>query len=369
MLKPQGSGVAQSRRHLRPSTPTRCDRQELGPRPREAAPRPVRSRLDRQEQGGVGQPNLLPASVRDRLNTTWEPLFLLTRQRDYFFDLDAIRIPPGRPLAGPRRRGPPPSTGSEAGDGPSGQAAGRQQLGPGKMKARGLRHPLGRTRRCLDHPDRGLPRAHFATFPRALVERPLKATCPERVCRTCGGAWHRAPVNDRSARLRCSPTPQVLRLLRSVLAAGHRRSTRSSVLARFGVVAERLNRRWFGIELNAAYASGRSPRPRAAGSAMSRGLVGGQRPGTQTPNRGCRSASIGGVVPCPTRTPHPEERKVKTLAIRLDPETSRPVGVIAQLSGSTITDEIPHRHLTPRGEQGDQRRPRRAAAELLGDRA
>lgn len=35
-----------------------------------------------------------------------------------------------------------------------------------------------------------------------------------------------------------------------------------------------------------------------------------------------------------------EERKVKTLAIRLDPELHAQLSVIAQLSGSTITDEI-----------------------------
>ena len=35
-----------------------------------------------------------------------------------------------------------------------------------------------------------------------------------------------------------------------------------------------------------------------------------------------------------------EERKVKTLAIRLDPELHARLRVIAQLSSSTITDEI-----------------------------
>ncbi len=35
-----------------------------------------------------------------------------------------------------------------------------------------------------------------------------------------------------------------------------------------------------------------------------------------------------------------EERKVKTLAIRLDPELHARLSVIAQLSSSTITDEI-----------------------------
>lgn len=36
----------------------------------------------------------------------------------------------------------------------------------------------------------------------------------------------------------------------------------------------------------------------------------------------------------------PDERKVKTLAIRLDPDLHAQLSVIAQLRGSTITDEI-----------------------------
>jgi site-specific DNA-methyltransferase (cytosine-N4-specific) len=32
----------------------------------------------------------MPASVADRLNTTWEPMFLLVRSPRYYFNLDAI---------------------------------------------------------------------------------------------------------------------------------------------------------------------------------------------------------------------------------------------------------------------------------------
>ena len=40
------------------------------------------------------KPNPMPASVRDRLSCTWEPIYLLVRSRSYFFDLDAVRVPP-----------------------------------------------------------------------------------------------------------------------------------------------------------------------------------------------------------------------------------------------------------------------------------
>jgi DNA modification methylase len=39
------------------------------------------------------KPNAMPSSVKDRLTNTWEPVFLLAKSADYYFDLDAIRVP------------------------------------------------------------------------------------------------------------------------------------------------------------------------------------------------------------------------------------------------------------------------------------
>ncbi len=39
------------------------------------------------------KPNAMPASVRDRLTNTWEPVFLLAKRERYHFDLDAMRVP------------------------------------------------------------------------------------------------------------------------------------------------------------------------------------------------------------------------------------------------------------------------------------
>jgi DNA modification methylase len=39
------------------------------------------------------KPNAMPASVRDRLANSWEPVFLLAKSEKYYFNLDAIRVP------------------------------------------------------------------------------------------------------------------------------------------------------------------------------------------------------------------------------------------------------------------------------------
>jgi DNA modification methylase len=50
------------------------------------------------------KPNALPASVTDRLTNRWEPVFLLAKNEDYFFDLDAIRVKPKTDDASERKR-------------------------------------------------------------------------------------------------------------------------------------------------------------------------------------------------------------------------------------------------------------------------
>ena len=39
------------------------------------------------------KPNAMPSSARDRLANAWEPVFLLTKQERYYFDLDRVRVP------------------------------------------------------------------------------------------------------------------------------------------------------------------------------------------------------------------------------------------------------------------------------------
>jgi DNA modification methylase len=195
----------------------------------------------------------MPNPVRDRLACTWEVVYLLTRSRFYYFSLDDIRIAHRSARARDKR---PISTRSALTKGRpdwAGPLAGNN-VGLIQMKSRGLvGHPLGKNPgdvwTLAASNFRG---AHHATFPPGLVERPLLATCPERVCRKCGQPWQRLPVRSDCQKA----TLGKMRASCSCRAGWHP----GLVLDPFcganttGLVAEQLGRDWLGIELNPAYA-------------------------------------------------------------------------------------------------------------------
>lgn len=203
------------------------------------------------------KPNGMPTSVRDRLSGRWEPLYLLTKSPDYYFDLDAIRIPARTALKRPSIVGKDTKYATTTGRRPewSGPAAGINS-GLDKMKAQGLSsHPLGKNPGDVwTIPTASYRGAHFATFPPALVERPLRATCPERLCQACGEPWRRARI------ARGLGSAAVLGTLRKSCACEARSWHPGVVLDPFfgagtvGVVAQKHHRHWIGIELNADYA-------------------------------------------------------------------------------------------------------------------
>ncbi len=195
--------------------------------------------------------NPRPASVSDRLTCTWEPLYLLSRQWRYFFDLDAIRVP-HRSVPGRQRRGQPaPAAGRPTWAGP----LANDHSGLPQLKAAGrVGHPLGKNPGDVWLlPASGYRGAHFATFPEALVERPLLASCPERVCTACGEPWWRARariVGGLAVRGELGPG--------CVCRAAHRPGLVLDPFMGAGtvaVVAERYGRDWLGVEINPSFAN------------------------------------------------------------------------------------------------------------------
>lgn len=156
------------------------------------------------------KPNPMPESVRDRLSTSYEHVFLLTRQPRYFFDLDAIRVPPKHPealgqglIVGGRNKGRHGGVGATArrrGHSAYGAASAADRHDGKYTDTRSFvrrppgaaMRPTGRTHARNGHPrgknpgdvwpfpTRPLRQAHFAAFPIDIPLRAIAAGSPQR---------------------------------------------------------------------------------------------------------------------------------------------------------------------------------------------
>ncbi len=195
--------------------------------------------------------NPMPTSVRDRLACTWEVVYFATRSRHYWFDLDAIRIPHHSAVRSSERaaaRGviakKPDWAGPLAGS----------NNGLDVLKARGLSgHPLGKNPGDVWRlPTARSGHGHHATFPVDLITKPLLASCPERVCLSCGTPWTRTPatrgralatVGEPKPACECNADWQPGVVLDPFMGSGT-----------VAIAAETHTRDWLGIELNPDFA-------------------------------------------------------------------------------------------------------------------
>jgi DNA modification methylase len=130
------------------------------------------------------KPNPMPESVRDRPTRSHEYMFLLTKKERYYFDAEAVR------------EGVAPSTVSRdryARAHPKGWHSDAVPISGGDAHDGMVRESAGRNIRSVwTIPSESFEGAHFATFPRALVERCVKAGTSEKgCCPGCGKAWVR----------------------------------------------------------------------------------------------------------------------------------------------------------------------------------
>jgi site-specific DNA-methyltransferase (adenine-specific) len=196
------------------------------------------------------KPNPMPHSVRDRLSPTYEVVIHATKERRYFYDLDAIRVSHRSAdragLVRPAER----HRHYQGGNG-----------GIGKLKAEGrVGHRNGKNPgdvwTVATATDR---RGHQATFPEALIERPILATCPERICVQCDTPWTRP---TRIVTTQTNEGPRHVREVGELSRCDCFAPSRPGVVldpfmgtGTTAVVAERLNRNWLGVELNPHFAS------------------------------------------------------------------------------------------------------------------
>jgi DNA modification methylase len=139
------------------------------------------------------KPNCMPESATDRCTTAHSYVFLLSKSARYHFDADAIAEPAEWARWGDQTV--PKYEGTDTASGwmqPKTKAelvarGGRTTNGqkPRTDERRGFDNRLERAdgqknpRSVWTIPTQGYPDAHFATWPEALVERIVKAGCPE----------------------------------------------------------------------------------------------------------------------------------------------------------------------------------------------
>lgn len=195
------------------------------------------------------KPNPLPESASDRLSRVSEVVIFAAKTRHPLFDLDSIRVP-HRSAA---RARPQPRERHRRYQG--------NNTGLGRLKATGrVGHRNGKNPGDVWTIPTATDRlGHQATFPEALIEPMIRATCPERICVQCDESWM------RPTRIRNVATSEGVRYVREVgelQKCDCRSEVRPGVVldpfmgtGTTAVVAERLNRDWLGVELNPGFAA------------------------------------------------------------------------------------------------------------------
>lgn len=126
------------------------------------------------------KPNPMPESVTDRCTKAHEYIFLLTKSAKYYYDADAIREPQtsedkraGRNSSALVDKSPNPRKGIRSSD-PARFGTTRGTTNES------CTHEGGRNKRSVwTIATEAFPEAHFATFPKKLVEPCIRAGCPE----------------------------------------------------------------------------------------------------------------------------------------------------------------------------------------------
>jgi len=181
------------------------------------------------------KPNSLPSSILDRFTVDFEYLFFFTKSQRYWFN------PQREPHAeATKRRVRRFNENNEHFD-----PTRHKHYNPGGQNpyevlthiAKSGLNPAGRNKRCVWRiATQAFPDAHFATYPEKLVKIPIMAGCPELVCSKCGQAC------QESSPCHCAAPLKPGIVLDPFFGSGTT-----------GVVAQKLNRQFIGIELNPKY--------------------------------------------------------------------------------------------------------------------
>ena len=143
----------------------------------------------------------MPESVTDRCTKSWEPIGMFTKSANYFWDAEAVKEAVAACSVSRLSQNVADQEGSHRANG--GEKSNGTMKAVGDTSGRNLRNvwTLGSD---------PFPEAHFATFPRAIPERCIKAASSERgACAACGAPYRR--ITDKTQLKRERPNDYVKR--------------------------------------------------------------------------------------------------------------------------------------------------------------
>ncbi len=176
--------------------------------------------------------NPIPCPVPDRFSNTWEHLLFFSKSGKYYFDLDAVRVPHKQNRAQAERDFLRAIQDRHDVGGPEGKVISPYVLNHHKGKNPGDLWTISL---------RAFKDAHCAVFPEQLIEGPIRAGCPERVCRN-GSATKDQPesCHKDSCQHQCKCSRGIV--LDPFMGSGTT-----------AVVAQKLGRDYMGFEPNPDY--------------------------------------------------------------------------------------------------------------------
>ena len=140
------------------------------------------------------KPNPMPESIKDRPTSCHEKIWLITKNKKYYYDADAVREPCKDETI--RRM----TLGNKGKLGNNKNSTGWKQLNHYWGSEQSVKDAnKGRNRRNVwTITTKPFKDAHFATFPKDLIEPCIKAGCPEKVCVKCGKPQVKELYRDKS---------------------------------------------------------------------------------------------------------------------------------------------------------------------------
>ena len=143
------------------------------------------------------KPNPMPESVRDRCTKAHEYIFLFTKNPQYYFDNEAIKEPSvnKESYKGRRKRSAMTEKSEIIMDKFGATRNGFKNIEEGKT------YPIRNKRSVWTVTTKPYKGAHFATFPKELIEPCIKAGCPKKICVSCGASYQRQKKVEKNLTL------------------------------------------------------------------------------------------------------------------------------------------------------------------------